>query len=285
MFVRMGRARRLSFMMLLQDTRFAIRQLRRTPVFAVTAILTLGLGLGLNTMLFTLFNAYVLRTAAVQNPYSLYELGFSTKKGTKTTRFSWDQYQSIRSTSVFSDAIAADQFFARLEGKNVEGQAVSGNYFTTLGVRMALGRYILPEDAPAPGGRPVAVLSNLTWKSQFGSDPDVLGRKILINGHPFTVIGICAPEFTGIGIDILEGFYVPATMAKQVLAGTDPFGPDQPAVFAVVGRLAGGIPVDSARAALTLAVRRASEQLPEADRAAEAVLELVKAGWATRVPV
>jgi predicted permease len=259
-------------MMFLDDTRFAFRQLRRTPVFALTAILILGLGLGLNTMLFTLFNAYVLRTAAVQNPHSLYELGFSTQKGSKTTRFSWDQYQSIRSSSVFSDIIAAHQFYARLEEKNIEGQAVSGNYFTMLGVRMALGRFILPEDAPAPGGQPVAVLSNLTWKSQFGSDPGILGRKILINGHPFAVIGVCAAEFTGIGIDTPEGFYIPATMAKQVLPGSDPFGPDQPALFTVVGRLAGGIPVDSARAAMTLAVRRASEQLPEGDRAAEAIL-------------
>src|SRR5579863_8122999 len=169
------------FKTFLQDARFAFRVLRRTPVFASTAILTLAIGLGLNTMLFTLFNAYVLRTAAVENPYSLYLLGYATKKGTQSAHFSWEQYQAIRSgSSAFSDSFAANQLYARLGDRNVDGLLVSGNYFSMLGVRMTLGRFILPEDAAAPGARAVAVLSHQEWKADFAGDPAILGRSVLI---------------------------------------------------------------------------------------------------------
>jgi predicted permease len=253
----------LFFKTFLQDARFAIRVLRRTPVFGITAVLTLGIGLGLNTMLFTLFNAYVLRTAAVENPYSLYQLEYATKTGSRITNFSWAQYQAIRSGSpAFSDVSASRQFYARFGDRNVDGLLISGNYFTMLGVKMALGRFILPEDTSA-----VVVLGNQMWKSDFASDPGILGRKILINGHSFEVIGVCAQGFSGLGLTSVtpDSFYFPVAMAKQLLAGADPS-------FAIVGRVAGGFSVDAARAALTVAVRRATEELPETDRAAEAVL-------------
>jgi predicted permease len=253
---------------LAQDTRLAIRTLRRSPVFVATAVLTLGIGLGLNTMLFTLFNAYVLRTVAVQNPYSLYQLLFTTKKGSRSGRFSWEQYESIRAGSpAFSDALAASQFYARVEDRGADGLLVSGNYFTMLGLKMTLGRFLLPEDATTPGARAVVVLADRLWKSQFASDPGVLGRKLLINGRPFEVIGVCSPDFTGLGLgNTPEEFYVPLTMTKELLA-TDPFGADKPAMFAIIGRVANGVSVASAQAALSVELQHVTEDLPEADRA------------------
>ena len=254
-----------------QDSRFALRLLRRTPGFAFTVVVTLGIGLGLNTTLFTLFNAYVLRPLAVRNPYSLYQLSASTRRNGMMWNYSWEQYQAIRYGSpVFSETLATHAFYARVVDRSLQGSLVSGNYFNMLGAECALGRYILPEDAPAPGSRPVVVLSNPAWKSAFAGDPAVLGRKILINGRPFEVIGVMGASFTGLG-GSPEDFFVPATMGKELLSGAV-FGPGAPPIFAIVGRMAPGVSTTSARAGLTLAVQRATEQLPEQDRAVEAVL-------------
>src|SRR5947209_11413875 len=153
---------------LLQDLRFAIRLLRRIPGFVLTVVITLGIGLGLNTALFTLFNAYLLRPIAVRNPYSLYQLTMTTQglrngRNVQRWNFTWDQYQAIRGMPVFSDILATRPFYASVAERNVQGALVSGNYFEVLGARIALGRAILPEDAAAPGSAPVVVLSNQLW--------------------------------------------------------------------------------------------------------------------------
>ena len=132
---------------LLQDLRFAIRLLRRIPGFVLTVVITLGIGLGLNTALFTLFNAYLLRPIAVRDPYSLYQLSATTKglrNGRNVQRwdYTWDQYQAIRGMPVFSEVLATRGFYARVAERNVEGALVSGNYFAMLGARIARGHAI-----------------------------------------------------------------------------------------------------------------------------------------------
>src|SRR5437660_4089659 len=153
---------------LAQDLRFAIRILRHSRMFAATAVLTLGVGLGLNATLFTLFNAYVLRPVAVRDPHSLYQLGWNTKRSYRQN-FTWDQYQTIRTDApLFSDAAASAFMFSRVEQRNLLGLLVSGNYFTVLGAGTMMGRPILPDDASAPGGRPVVVLTYQVWNAGFG---------------------------------------------------------------------------------------------------------------------
>ncbi len=259
---------------LAQDIRFALRILGRTPAFALTAVLTLGAGLGLNTMLFTLFNAYVLRPAAVHDPYSLYQLSYSTERVRTRSNFSWDQYQALRSHSpALTDAIASEEFFARVDSRPQDGLLVSGNYFTMLGAPMALGRPILPEDAASEGAGQVVVLSYEMWKSQFGADPAVVGRKLLVNAQPLVVVGVCAADFAGLAMtDTPEDFYVPVTMAGLLVPRSDPFAPDRPAVLQVVGRILPGVSVDRAQAALTAAMRHLTGELPETERALQAVL-------------
>src|SRR5215472_2234390 len=212
---------------LLQDLRFAIRLLRRIPGFVLSVGFTLGIGLGLNTALFTLFNAYLLRPIAVRDPNSLYQLSTATKgfrNGRSRQRwdYTWDQYQAIRAMPVFSEVLATRDLYARVAERNEDGALVSGNYFAVLGVRIALGRPILPDDAATPGSAPVVVLSDQLWKSVFAGDPGVLGRKIAINGRPFEVIGVCGPEFNGMG-GSPEDFFVPVTMAKALVPGTENF--------------------------------------------------------------
>src|SRR5262245_25161767 len=228
---------------LLQDIRFGIRLLRRIPGFVLTVVITLGIGLGLNTALFTLFNAYLLRPIAVRDPYSLYQLSAATKglrNGRNVQRwdYTWDQYQAIRGMPVFSEVLATRGFYARVAERNLEGALVSGNYFTMLGARIALGRAILPDDAATPGSASVVVLSNQLWKSAFAGDPGILGRKIAINAQPFEVIGVCGPDFNGI-VDWGEDFFVPATMMKALVPGTEAFN--------IVGRIAPAMSLGAAQ--------------------------------------
>lgn len=142
-----------------RDIRYALRTLRGAPAFAITVVLTLGIGLGLNTTLFTLFNAYVLHPFAVRDPYSLYRLGWKTKTSNRAG-FTSDQYNELRSdVPVFSDSLACSPFLARVASRNLQGMAVSGNYFTMLGVGASFGRPLLPQDATTPGAGAVVFLT------------------------------------------------------------------------------------------------------------------------------
>ena len=239
---------------LVQDVRYALRALRRSPAFAATAVLTLGAGLGLNTMLFTLFDAYVLRPVAVNQPYNLYQLRFATRTN-GTTNFDWTQYQQIRAHApAFSDALAANSFGTRVGTRSLEGILVSENYFPMLGVKMAMGRPILPDD------RSVAVLSYHLWQSMFDGDPAVIGRKLLVNGNPLAIIGVCQSEFDGMPPeDTPPDFYVPAAMQTALAPGADR--------YAIVGRLRPGVSPAQARASLSILARNLTAPLPEADRA------------------
>jgi predicted permease len=257
---------------MVRDIRYALRTLRSAPAFAITVVLTLGIGLGLNIALFTLFNAYVLHPFAVKDPYSLYRFGWKTTQAARQG-VTWEQYREIRSdVPVFSDSLAFSPFLARVEARNLEGMAVSGNYFTMLGVGATLGRPILPEDAATPGMGAVVILSNQIWKAAFAGDPGIVGRTIRIGGKPFEVIGIGPPAFSGIA-ELPIDFYIPLTMQSAVVPGPDLFGPDKPRGVMIVGRVRRDIPVEKARAALTVWIKHATEKLPENERALQATLE------------
>ena len=140
---------------LLQDIRYSIRGFRRAPGFALTVVATIALGLGLNTTLFTVFNAYVLRPLAMRDPYSLYRFTWMNRRGNGHL-FSWQEFEGFRNGNpAFTEVIGFERLgFARVAGHAMFGQLVSGNYFRMLGVDAAMGRPLFPEDAAAPGGAP-----------------------------------------------------------------------------------------------------------------------------------
>jgi predicted permease len=255
-----------------RDLHYALRGLRSAPAFAITVVLTLGIGLGLNTTLFTLFSAYVLHPFAVRDPYTLYRLGWKTNQAERAG-ITWDQYRELRSdVQVFSDTLAFSPFLARVETRNLQGMAVSGNYFAMLGVGTGLGRPIVPSDASTPGTGAVVVLSHQIWKAQFAGDPAIIGRTIRISGRPFEVIGIAPPAFTGIAELPIE-FFIPLTMQGAVVPGPDLFGPDKPRGVMIIGRVRQEIPLEKARAALTVWIKHATESLPENEHALQATLQ------------
>src|SRR5206468_6617881 len=159
---------------LLQDIRVALRGFRRSPAFVLTVVLTIALGLGLNTSVFTVFDAYVLRPLAVRDPGSLYEVFFQDRRGWGKS-LSWRQYQDLRALPISSESFAHNSAFARSERGPMLGNVVTGDAFRVLGAVPALGRTLLPEDATLPHGEPGLVLSYDAWRGKFGGDSGLVG--------------------------------------------------------------------------------------------------------------
>jgi predicted permease len=238
-----------------QDVRYALRSYLRTPLFAVTVVATIALGLGVNTALFTIFDAYYLQTVNVREPHALYECNWMDQTGADHD-FSWDEYrQFVAQNPAFSEAFAYRHTFVRMNGRNVTATLVTGNYFDVLGVSAALGRMLMAEDSQVPGQEPVIVLSYAEWQNHFGSDAEIVGKKIFVKGFPFQVVGVARAGFTGLGARA-AAFWVPITMASHLDAGPDIFGATQPRIISIVGRLKNDVSVDQAQAGLSVWIRR-----------------------------
>jgi putative ABC transport system permease protein len=213
------------------DLRYAIRQLRKAPVFAATAILTLALGMGANTAIFSLLDQALLRSLPVQNPEQLvvlegtgkaWEGHFSNWGGDDTAYFSYPMYRDLRDRNqAFSGLVATSSSEVSLTragtSQLVSTELVSGNYFTVLGVQPAMGRLFTQAEDAQPGGNPIAVLSFDFWKSHLGSDPHIVGETVLINGSAFQIIGVSAPVFRSAVWGERPGIFVPMSMVGQIV--------------------------------------------------------------------
>src|SRR5215471_6548532 len=179
------------------DVRYALRGLRRSPAAAAVAVLSLAVGIGASTAIFSVSNAVILRALPVRDPDTLVLLRYVSAKGNVFDSFSYSDYLAFRDTAraltelaAVADAevnLASDEATER-----VRAQLVSGNYFDLLGVGARTGRLIGPSDNLRPGGHPVAVISHALWQRRFGSSPDVAGRQVQINGRVYTVLGVAA---------------------------------------------------------------------------------------------
>ena len=174
------------------DVMYAVRVLRKSPGFALTAIVTLGLGLGLNAAFFTAFNAFVLRPLAVRDPASLVSPDFYLQSGRNVHLSHEDSVKIGKNVDAFSDLAVSVTYGIGLDGRAAKIGQVTGNYFSLLGVGAARGRPFQPGETEA-----VLVLSHQIWRSRFGGDENIIGRKLSVYGYPFEVIGVAAPEFAG----------------------------------------------------------------------------------------
>ena len=263
-----------------QDVRYALRGFGRAPVFAVTVVATIALGLGFNTTFFTVFNAYVLRPFAVHDPYSLYAFAWTGHDG-RGLPMSWSDYREFsQSDSSFSETFASQGLQVRLDGQILFGQLMTGNYFEMLGVGAARGRTLLREDSAAPGGAPVMVLSYAAWRDKFGGNPSIVGKKLLVHGYPLEVIGVAREGFDGLE-DSPRDFWAPLTMSAALQDGADLFGPSKPERLWVGGRLRAGVNPRQAQAAISTWARNATADRPDSRKAGGAVLQSL----ATSIPL
>ena len=234
----------------IRDLRYAWRGLWHSRAFAAATVLTLAVGMGLVTVVFAVFNAYVLRPFAVRDPYSLYAIGWRSQEAGGST-FHWRDYEEFRSRQdLFEGVIAEASRTVSSSGQQLSVGFVSGNYFDTLGARIALGRAIVSDDARTPGGEPVAVLTYRSWTRLFDRDPAALGRELDVGGRKLVVIGVMAPEFVGLD-DVPRDIWVPITMYGSIV-DEDLFGPAQPRQLRVTARLSAGVTPQQAQGSLVL---------------------------------
>ncbi len=201
----------------LQDLRYGFRQLRKSPAFTLAAVLTLALGIGANATIFTWLNDTILHPVPGVDSSRLISIRWHSPQGANRS-LSWLNYLDFKNRNRTLDSLAVGSINPLSLGEGAQPERVwsmlvSANYFDTLGVKPALGRGFLPEEDKDPGGHPVVVLSHHLWKTKFGGDPQILGRRILLNKRDFTVVGVTAEPFIGSILGLRFDLWVPATMA------------------------------------------------------------------------
>ena len=234
-----------------RDVVYAFRTFRRAPLAALTIVMTVALGLGLVTVVFTFLNVFIFRVDEVRNPGELFAVERPRSSSGEPVRFTRPQYEALRrETSVFSDAFAMlPDIDSRIDGRMMAGTLVTGNFFQVLGVGAALGRPLTPADDERFAGRPVVVLSHRGWSRHFANDPGVVGRSLLVNGFSYHIVGVMPEGFRGLSVGAPD-YWAPLALLGQVRpihAGReDAVGID------IVGRLKPGLSRQAALAGLVV---------------------------------
>jgi predicted permease len=266
---------------LLQDIRFGLRQLRRSPGFTTVAVLTLALGIGANTAIFSLIDALLLRSLPVRNPQELVMLKWSAHKKPNFHSYmgSGDCQGGLQSGNpggcsfshpFFNDLSAQDSMFASVAASGgdiqldltgngpaslIQGLVVSGNYFDTLGVRPAFGRVIEPSDEE-PSAQPVMVLGNGYWQRVFGGSPSVIGKTFNLNGVATTIVGVAEPRFVGLTPGSVPDAWVPLSLNPRLSPGWNPREDDAGSAWIlIIARLNPDVPREKAEASANLLFR------------------------------
>jgi macrolide transport system ATP-binding/permease protein len=238
---------------LLQNMRYGARILLKKPGFTLVAVISLALGVGVNTAIFSVLNTALLRPLQVEEPEALVGLYRKIPQDPNYNRFSYPNYVDVRDRNQVFESLAAYYFAPfNLSGggktERVYGKVVSGNYFYTLGVKINQGRDFLPEEDRTPDAHPVAVLGYGFWQRRFGGDPALVGKTIVLNGYVFTVIGIASPQFQGAELGMVPDVFVPMMMQARAMPGRNWLDVRDIGWLRVVGRLKRGVSAEQAQA-------------------------------------
>ncbi len=251
----------------MQDLRYGLRIMHTNPAFTLVAVITLALGIGANTAIFSLINAVILSTLPVNRPAELVAVGDpaianSHNIGTPSTaNFSYPLYRVLRDqNSVFSGMMASGNVHRTkvetassvLVTDDATSVLVTGNYFSVLGVNPLRGRTLTPEDDGAPGAHPVAVVSYDFWTRKLAQDADVVGRTIKLNGSSFNIVGVASPGFLGDTVGDKQDFWVPMAMQAQMMPGRPWLENVQASWLRTIGRLKPGVTMAQAEANLNV---------------------------------
>jgi predicted permease len=244
--------------MLFRDLIYAMRRMARTPGFTLVAILSLALGIGANSAMFSLVNSVLIRDLPVESPDQLVELYTADSGGYPFATSSHPDYLDLRqNTDVFEGVIGTRTFISRMdrgaEPEIVFGELISWDYFQVLGVPMHLGRSFVPEEDASQGTHPVVILGYRTWAQEFGARADILGGTVRLDGKPFTVVGVAPEAFTGSMPVLVTSMYVPLMMTNELmggLTGTDQIGRRGSRSMFLKGRLREGITAEQAEEAV-----------------------------------
>jgi predicted permease len=258
---------------MLKDLRYGLRTLLKNPGFTTVAVLSLALGIGVNTTIFSIVNAVLLRPVTYAEPDRLVEIYTTDSDGYPYSSSSFPDYRDYRDqNTVFSGVIAHTN---TLVSHNLEegaemifGEMVTGNYFDVLGVDTVLGRGFLPEEDETPGTHPVVVLNHTFWQRRFSADPDIVGQTVRFNGHPYTVVGVAEESFSGTFPVFAPDFWVPMMMIAQI----NVFGADEDVLeqrgthtLFIKARLEPGVSLEEAEAQVATISARLEQEYPDSN--------------------
>src|ERR1700736_1625076 len=207
-----------------QDMKYAMRSLRNSPSFAIIAVVTLGLGMAVNTTTFSIVNGLLLRALPAPHPEQIIVLAMKQLGAEGFQMFSYPDYQDIRSQAavsaeVFGYRTSLVSLISEGKGDHCVVSRVTGHYFSALGVKPALGRLILPSEGQSPGADPVLVLGYGYWRKRFGGDQGVIGKQVEVDGRAMTIVGVTPKDFQGTYAFLNMDGYIPisavAGMARQ----------------------------------------------------------------------
>jgi predicted permease len=249
------------------DLRYGLRWLARSPAFAAAAVLSIALGIGVNTAIFSLVNAVLLRLLPVEDPESLVILARSDDKTQLGSSFPYPFYRQLQdSAGALDGVICRAGMSANVEAggaaERVSGELVSGNYFELLGVRPHMGRLFVSDDNRVPGGHPLVVLSYGYWQRRFGGNPLVIGQTIRVNTHPLTIIGVSPPGFHGVELGASPDIRVPIVMQAEMYASRSRLENPREWWLQIFGRLKHGVRREAAEQELDAGFQRFSATLP-----------------------
>ena len=252
---------------LLKDIRYGIRGLLKRPGFTAIAVITLALGIGANTAIFSLVNMVLLRSLPVDHPEQIVAVSLRAK-GDAFNAFSYPNYIDFRDRNQVLTGLLAYRFvpMSLSRGGNNEriwGYEVSGNYFDMLGVQAIKGRTFLPEEDRTRLSHPVAVVSYGCWQRRFGADPNLVGKDVLLNNHQFRVIGVAPEGFKGTEFVYTPEIWIPAAMLEWVEPGKKFLDDRSTANFFAVGRLKPGISTTQGEASLNLLAQQLAKEYPD----------------------
>ena len=250
-----------------QDLRYGIRMLIKKPGFTAVAVLSLALGTGANTAIFTLINTVMLRPLPIEKPQQIVALN-NTSERNSFANFSYPNYKDFRDRNeVFSGLIGYRFTPLSLshEGINerVWGYEVTGNYFEVLGVGAALGRVISPEDDVTPGGHPIAVMSYKCWQQRFGTDQSIIGKDLIVNGRSYMVVGVAAQGFYGTEVVSAPDLWFPLAMQAQLEIGDSWLNARRAENIFVQGRLKPGVNSAQAQTAINAIAEQLEREYPD----------------------
>jgi predicted permease len=260
-----------------RDLGYAIRTLRRSPGFAVTAIMSIALGVGANTLVFSVVNGLVLKPLPISDPDRVV---FVQRVGPFVSH-SFPLYRDLRDRNVAFDSLAGYRITmmevdANDSATHEWGYLATGNYFDLLGVTPAAGRFFHQADDAVPGGSPYAVLSYDYWRTRFGGSPSVVGSTIRVNRTPYTVLGVTPPGFYGTEVFYRPNLWVPMTMQAQIEVGNPWLENRNTSNTWVIGRLRPGASVPQAEGNLNAVLRQLAREYPSHDQ--DARIKLTRPG-------
>lgn len=251
-----------------RDTRYAVRQLRKTPAFTLAAIVTLALGIGANSTIFSWISSTLFSPLPGA---SLSGRAVVVKRGTADSQLSYPDLVDLRSHTKSLSAlvgwdIAPIDLTSNGKPERLWASLTTADFFSALGVHPALGRFFEPQEEQKPGGSPVVVLSYKTWQLIFDGDPGIVGRTIYLNQHPFTVIGVAPPPFQGGNTGLQMDVWAPLMMHQQLETSSDSIHDRNDKWLNTIGVLAPGATEKQAQQELTLEMRQIARQYPESHK-------------------